>query len=77
MFGLIRGAARGKGGREPSRVGEAGSRVQIRGVEWGAGHDAGRVTVKAGRPIMLIFQRIDSDAAASASPSPRSDGSAR
>ena len=60
MFG-IRGVARAKARREPARFGDAGGRVQIRIVVWGAGHDAGRVTVKTGRPILLVFQRIDSD----------------
>jgi len=37
---------------------------QIRVVPWGAGTAAGRVTVKAGRPITLVFERLDGSAAA-------------
>jgi plastocyanin domain-containing protein len=61
MFGLIRGAARGVGRREPGRYEDAREGVQIRFVEWGAGHDAGPVRVKAGLPVLLIFQRLDTD----------------
>ncbi len=59
MFGLIRGATRGKGGRGPERLGR--DRMQLRMVEWGVDRDAGRVVAKAGRPILLLFQRTDSD----------------
>jgi|SRR4051794_14379408 len=61
MFGLIKGAARGIGRREPGRSENAREGLQVRSVEWGAGHDAGPVPVKAGLPVLLIFQRLDTD----------------
>jgi len=60
MFG-IRGVARAKARREPARFGDAGAPHDDADLHPAAGHDAGRVTVKTGRPILLVFQRIDSD----------------
>jgi hypothetical protein len=59
MFGLTRGATRGKGGRAPARL--ARDRMQLRTIEWGVDRDAGRVFAKAGLPILLTFHRTDSD----------------
>ena len=52
--------------RRRRRVGDAGNdrvRPQVRLVRWGIGHDPGRVVVRTGMPISLIFERLDSDVA--------------
>ena len=36
---------------------------QTRHIRWGAGHAPGCITVKAGRPIRLVFERLDGVAA--------------
>jgi plastocyanin domain-containing protein len=48
----------------PPRPATADARGQVRVVPWGAATTAGRVTVKAGRPITLVFERLDGSAAA-------------
>jgi len=58
MFGL-RGATRGKGERVPARAGR--DRMQLRVVEWGVERSTVRVVATAGLPILLMFQRTDSD----------------
>jgi len=41
----------------------AGAAPQVRVIPWGVGTCPGRVTVKAGRPIMLVFERLDGSSA--------------
>jgi|1185.fasta_scaffold294652_1 hypothetical protein len=59
MFGLTRGATRGKNGRDSADPGR--DRMQLRTIQWGVERDAGRVVAKAGLPILLMFHRTDSD----------------
>ena len=44
-------------------AGADGASPQMRVVKWGLGHDPGRVVVRAGAPICLVFERLDSDVA--------------
>jgi plastocyanin domain-containing protein len=47
----------------PPRPVIAADGPQVRVVRWGAGASAGLVTVKAGLPITLVFERLDGSAA--------------
>jgi hypothetical protein len=43
--------------------GHAGVARQAPVVRWGIGHDPGRVSARAGRPVAIVFERLDSHCA--------------